>query len=152
MHLAHYLALLHRSEDETAKAFDEVATAHGDEPDIEVLCRRFARQCHDDASRLRPFAERYGEDASDEPERLHSDLFAGTRTGALGMLRDLHDLYLMATECDITWTLVGQAAQGARDPALLETVHTGESHSAAQLAWLRTRMKQAAPQTLVVAS
>jgi hypothetical protein len=57
-------------------------------------------------------------------------LFGGTRGGGLGLLRDLHDLYLMATECEVTGTLVAQAGQ---------------------LRWLRTRMKQAAPQALVVA-
>jgi hypothetical protein len=30
--------------------------------------------------------------------------------GGLGLLRDLQDLYLMTTECDITWTMIGQAA------------------------------------------
>jgi hypothetical protein len=57
----------------------------------------------------------------------------------------------MACECDICWTLVGQAAQGARDDDLLEVVHSCEGDTALQLQWLRTRMKQAAPQALVVA-
>jgi hypothetical protein len=100
---------------------------------------------------LEPFARRYAEEAPDEPERLHSELFGGTRTGGLGLLRDLHDLYLMATECDISWTVVGQAAQGARDSDLLAVVRDCEGETAIQLAWLRTRMKQAAPQALVVA-
>jgi hypothetical protein len=46
---------------------------------------------------------------------------------------------------------VGQAAQGARDRALLEVVPGCEGETAVQLAWLRSRMKQAAPQALVVA-
>jgi hypothetical protein len=95
-----------------------------------------------------PWGERSPED---EPERLHSELFKGARSGGLGLLRDLHDLYLMVAECDITWTLVGQAAQGARDDDLLATVQRCEGETSAQLAWLTTRMKQAAPQALVVA-
>ncbi|MGH6914729.1 MAG: hypothetical protein ACREH3_13605, partial [Geminicoccales bacterium] len=89
--------------------------------------------------------------AEDEPERLHSELFAGTRGGPLGLLRDLHDLYLMACECDICWTLVGQAAQGARDRDLSEVVERCEGETAIKIKWLETRMKQAAPQALVVA-
>ena len=69
----------------------------------------------------------------------------------MGLLRDLHDLYLMACECDMAWTLVGQAAQGLRDQDLLEVVQACEGETAIQLKWLRTRMKQAAPQALVVA-
>jgi hypothetical protein len=57
----------------------------------------------------------------------------------------------MATECEVTWALVGQAAQGARDADLLEVVERCRGEVAAQLKWLRTRMKQAAPQALVVA-
>lgn len=149
--LAHYLGLLHRSERELARAFREVAASHGEEPDVAHLCELLARDCDRHAEQLAPFAERYGEDAPDEPERLHGELFAGTRGGPLGLLRDLHDLYLMATECDISWTLVGQAAQGARDADLLAVVEACESETATQLKWLETRMKQAAPQALVVA-
>jgi hypothetical protein len=46
--------------------------------------------------------------------------------------------------------LVGQAAQGLRDHDLLDVVRTCETETAIQLKWLRTRMKQAAPQALVV--
>jgi hypothetical protein len=86
-------------------------------------------------------------DAPDEPERLHSELFRGTRGGGLGLLRDLHDLYLMARECEMAWTLVGQ---GARDNNLLEMVGRSAGETSVQLKWLSTRMKQAAPQALVV--
>ncbi|GAA4511176.1 MULTISPECIES: hypothetical protein [Nonomuraea] len=152
MHLAHYLGLLHRSQTELASAFREVGEQHKDEPDVFHVCERLAAQCDAHAGRLRPFAECYSEESPDEPERLHSTLFSGSRTGGLGLLRDLHDLYLMAAECDISWTLIGQAAQGARDRELLGVVSVCESETAAQMLWLRTRMKQAAPQALVVAA
>jgi hypothetical protein len=151
MHLAHYLGLLHRAQVELAAAFREVGAAHGDEVDVAHICERLAAQCDDHAERLAPFAERYGEDAPTEPERLHSELFRGARSGGLGLLRDLHDLYLMATECDLAWTLVGQAAQGARDRELVATVADCEGATAIQLKWLKTRLKETAPQALVVA-
>jgi hypothetical protein len=47
--------------------------------------------------------------------------------------------------------VVGQAAYGARDEELLGVVKACEQETAIQLKWLRTRMKQAAPQALVVA-
>jgi hypothetical protein len=150
MNLAHYLGLLHRAQVELGKAFRDVGDAHRDEPDVLRICEQLAAQCDGHAEQLQPFAERYGEDADDEPERLHSDLFRGTRQGGLGLLRDLHDLYLMAAECDISWTLVGQAAKGARDDELAEVVARCESETTTQLKWLRTRMKAAAPQALVV--
>ncbi|GAA2715993.1 hypothetical protein ACFY2R_23170 [Micromonospora olivasterospora] len=151
MHLAHYLGLLHRAQLRLADAYDEVGSAHGDEPDVFHLCQRLAAQCRQHAQRLDPFARRYAEDAPAEPDRLHSELFKGTRTGGLGLLRDLQDVYLMAAECDISWTVIGQAAYGARDEELLAVVRACEGETATQLKWLRTRMKQAAPQALVVA-
>jgi hypothetical protein len=151
VHLASYLGLLHLAELELARAYLAVAADHGHEPDVETLCRRFADQSSACADALAPFAERYGEDRPEEPERLHSELFRGTRGGGLGLLRDLHDLYLMATECELTSTLVAQAAQGARDTDLLATAERCQGEASGQLSWLRTRMKQAAPQALVVA-
>jgi hypothetical protein len=115
MHLANYLGLLHKAELHLADAFRHVGDAHAAEPDIYHLIHTLAGQCERHAERLHPFVDRYGEDAPSEPDRLHSELFTGTRSGGLGLLRDLQDLYLMATECDITWTMIGQAAQGARD-------------------------------------
>jgi hypothetical protein len=150
--LAHYLGLLHKAEIDLGQAFREVGEGHPEEPDVLHICQKLARQCAAHAERLEPFAARYGEEAPDEPDRLYSELFNGTRSGGLGLLRDLHDLYLMACECDIAWTLVGQAAQGARDQQLLEVVNGCEGETATQLKWLKTRMKQAAPQALVVAT
>lgn len=151
MHLAHYLGLLHRAQTNLGDAFRQVGEHHRDEPDVFHLCQRLAGQCDEHARRLEPFARRYREEAPAEPERLHSDLFRGTRSGGLGLLRDLQDLYLMASECDICWTVVGQAAQGARDRDLLAVVQRCEGETATQVTWLRSRMQQAAPQALVVA-
>jgi hypothetical protein len=57
----------------------------------------------------------------------------------------------MAHACDISWTMIGQAAQGAGDQELLKIVNSCEGQTATQIKWLRTRMKQAAPQALLVA-
>jgi hypothetical protein len=151
MHLAHYLGLLHRAQTELASAYREVGEAHAAEVDVKHTCEKLAKECDEFAELLMPFADRYGEEAPAEPERLHADLFQGTRSGGLGLLRDLHDLYLMAAQCDMAWTLVGQGAQGARDRELFELVQQSEERASMQLKWLRTRMKQAAPQALVVA-
>jgi hypothetical protein len=151
MHLAAYLGFLHQSQRQLAESFRQVAAAHRDEVDVLHTCRRLAQQCDEHADQLEPSVDRYRADAPPEPERLRSALFRGTRSGGLGLIRDLHDLYLMACECDMAWTLIGQAAQGVRDQELLAVVHGCEGETAIQIAWLRGRMKEAAPQALVVA-
>ena len=150
-HVAHYLGLLHRAESDLASAYREVGDAHADEVDVAHTCAKLARDCERHARDLDPIVARYGEDAPREPDRLHAAIFQGSRAGGLGLLRDLHDLYLMAAQCDIAWTLVGQAAKGLRDDDLLAVVTAAEHETAIQLKWLRTRMKEAAPHALVVA-
>jgi hypothetical protein len=150
MHIANYLGLVHRAEVILGNSFRDVAAAHVDEPDVHILCRTLATQCDAHADKLKPFADHYGEQGSDEPERLYMDLFGGPRTGGLGLLRDLHDLYLMATEVNLSWVVIRQAAQGLHDAELLSTVQDCDHETELQIKWLMTRMKQAAPQTLIV--
>ena len=132
MQLPRYLELLHREQLDLAKAFRQVAETHADEADVARQCERLARQCDAHAERLEPFV---GEGPEAEPD----------------LLADLHDLYRRAAHCDMAWTLAGQAAQGTRDRELLEVVQGCEGETEIQLKWLRTRLKQAAPQALVVA-
>ena len=100
---------------------------------------------------MQPFTARYGSHPSGEPERLHADGLAETRSGGLGLLRDLHDLYLLASYLDMAWMLVGQAAKGARDQDLIRTVAECAEQTELQQKWLTTRLKAAAPQALLVA-
>ena len=152
MHLANYLGYLHTAELNLAEGFRKVADGYAEEADVYHTCNTLAKQCETHAEQLKPFVDRYGEESPEEPNRLYHDLFDETRSGGLGLLRDLHDLYLMASTCDISWTMIGQAAQGARDRELLEVVNACDGQTATQIKWLRTRMKQAAPQALLVAS
>ena len=151
MHLANYLGLLRRAELALADAYEETSAGHAAEADVHHLLRQFAVRCRQHAELLQPHVERYGEDAPEEPERLHSEIFRGNRSGGLGLLRDLQDLYLMAAEADMAWTLIGQAARGLRDRDLKEVVDACDGETSVQLKWLRGHMKVAAPQALVVA-
>ena len=153
MKLPVYLSLLTESERTLAESFRQVAEGHGDEPDVHVLCLALAEQCDGHREQLAPIVERYGEVPSDdEPERLHADGLRTTRTGPLGLLRDLQDLYLLASLTEVTWMMVKQAAEALRDEELLGVVNTCRQEVDVQLHWLQTRMKQAAPQALIAAS
>ena len=151
MHLATYLGLLHKSLRTLAEAFREVAKGHGEEPDVERTCEVLSKRIDSQVEKLGPIVERYGEHRESEPERLHAAEFEQTRTGGVGLLRDLHDLYALASFTDITWTVVGQAAQGLRDKELIDVVSSCEQDTVRQLAWLKTRIKQSAPQALIAA-
>lgn len=152
MKLPVYLSLLAESESTLARSFRQVADAHGDEPDVHFLCLTLAAQCDNHRQKLDPVIERYrAAETDDEPERLHADAIEEARSGPLGLLRDLQDLYLLASLTDVTWTMVKQSAQALRDAGLLEIIAGCEHETSVQLRWLMTRMKQAAPQALIAA-
>ena len=131
MKLAVYLGLLRQAEQTLAESFRQVAEGHGDEPDVHFLCRTLAAQCDAHGELLQPVVERYGESTpDDEPERLHAEGLTETRERPVGLLRDLQDLYLLASFVDITWTMVKQAGAALRDNELLDVV--GQCDAATQ--------------------
>jgi hypothetical protein len=151
MYLRSYIGLLDTGERRLATSYRQVADGHRAEVDVHHLCHLLAGQCDRHVEVLAPLVERYGEDPQHEPERLHAEGLSTTRSGGLGLLRDLHDLYLLANYLDIAWTIVGQAGQGARDQEVIDIAARCEGDIATQVEFLQTRLKQAAPQALLVA-
>ena len=154
-HLATYVALLHRSEQTLIDAFRTVGQGHAKHPDVLFTCQALAQMSEEHVRRLKPIADRYGEQAAgndvQEPERLHADGLAEVRSGPVGLLRDLQDLHVLVTLVQTTWTVVYQAAQGLRDSELQQAAEGAKADTSRQLSWLNTRMKAAAPQALIVA-
>ena len=146
-----YLGLLRKAEQMLASSYRQVAEGHGAEPDVYHLCQALAQQCDQHERALAPVTERYGDQPDDEPERLHAVGITSTRTGPVGLIRDLQDLYLLANLVDVTWMMVKQAALALRDDQLVAVVGQCEAQIKVQLGWLITRMKQAAPQALIIA-
>src|SRR3954470_21043080 len=101
MHLTTYLGLLHTSLATLADAFREVARGHGAEPDVRHTCQVLAGHVDQQAEALAPVVRRYGEHREEEPERLHAEGLETTRSGPVGLLRDLQDLYTLACLTDI---------------------------------------------------
>lgn len=111
-----YLGLLDSSEEALAESFRQVAKGHGDEPDVFHLSHTLAAQCDAHRGALAPVVRRYGERPDGEPERLHAAALSKPRKGPLGLLRDLQDLYLLASLVDVTWTAVKQRPWGCATP------------------------------------
>lgn len=152
MKLPVYLGLLCAAEETLGKSFRVVSEGHGGEPDVHFLLQTLAQQCDAHREALSPIIERYGSAVEgDEEHRLTQDGVTEVRSGPLALLLDLQDLYVLVNHIDVTWMMVKQAAQGARDQELLKAVISCEQDSELQIRWLKTRMKQAAPQALLVA-
>lgn len=151
MHLVTYLAFLQRAEESLGLGYRLISEGHVADADVHYMTARFASQCAAHAGALSPVLERCDALTEPEPDHLYAQGPGPHRAGPIGLLRDLQDLYQFGSLVDITWTLVGQAAQGARDRDLLGIVGSCAPQTTAQLAWLRMRMQASAAQTLLVA-
>lgn len=151
MHLPTYLTLLSAAEETLATTYDQVGTGHAEEPEVFYPCTGFARRCREHVDKLAPLSSPYEDRRQPEPERLLPIEPGTCREGPIGLLRDLQDLDQLANLVDSTWSLVRQAAAGARDRALLDVAANCHPDITTQLAWLRMRMRAAAAQTLLVA-
>ncbi|WP_445258148.1 hypothetical protein [Nocardioides aurantiacus] len=149
-HLSTYVGLADHSEQTLADSLRTVADGHASEVDVFHTCHLLARMSDRHRDALAPVVHRYGEDDITEPERLHASGVAQVRGGAIGLVRDLQDLHLLATLVQTTWTVIAQGAQGLRDSELLGVATSSQAETARQLTWLDTRMKAAAPQALIV--
>ncbi len=151
MHVGNYLGLVQSSEDQLATALITVAGHHGDEPDIHETCLLLASWSRHHSAMLVPLVARYARHKNTEPKQLTRTLFDQPREGSLALVRDLHDLWLLASEVSLCWVVLTQAGQALRDEELLQAIEAMGTQTRRQLAWLRSRIAQAAPQALVVA-
>jgi hypothetical protein len=151
MELPVYLGLLESAEAALAATFRLVGNGHADEADVFHTCHTLAEQCDEHVAALAPAIQRYGRADASEPDHRF-EVPAGARSGPLGLLRDLHDVYALASLVEMSWTLLQQAAKALIDEELGQVVSSSLKQTELQLAWLRTRLKAAAPQALLVAS
>jgi hypothetical protein len=147
--LGSYLQLLHSAETTLLKSLLAVATGHAAEAEVYAGCHTLAKMSEDHQQRLAPMLGRY--EPADPPDRFFPDGSTETRSGPVGLLRDLQDLYLLATLVQTSWTLVYQGAQGARDRELIKLAEECNGQTSRQLSWLNTQLKNAAPQALLAA-
>ncbi|WP_427912575.1 molybdopterin oxidoreductase family protein [Ramlibacter sp. MMS24-I3-19] len=151
-HTADYLGLLQLSEQRLVRAFEQARHTHPDEPDLGTMCQQFEQWSTEAERSLVPFVAKYGERKEGEPERLDKALLVQRKPNAFDLLRDLHDLWLLVNESLISVDVMEQAAHALRDEELLKAIQQIRERNKRQGDWLRTRIRQAAPQVLVVPS
>jgi hypothetical protein len=156
------LEALYRAEEELADEYVKVGERLAAEHDVWYECRRFAEQCHRHAEAIRPFAARH-EQELDPPEdesvgetttaalrHKLSELLGRRPESGLLLLHSLRQLFLQAQEVSFHWIVAGQLAQATRDPELLAAVDELHRETLTQIKWLKSQVKLASPQALVV--
>jgi hypothetical protein len=130
---------------------------HAAEHDLYHLSHTLARMAADHVQQLTPLATEYGADTpeiAESPGLLETLRRAGGRltshveASGLLLLHDLRDLYLAAQHAEIAWTILLQAAKAARDQRLVDVATPCREHAEIRGKWLRTRIKETAPQVL----
>jgi hypothetical protein len=136
-----------------------IGERHTAEHDVYHMTHTLASQCDDHLHELAPVAARYGvsvpgNGVPDAPSLLEtvrhggSELVGRSERSGSQLLRDLRKLYLAAQEAELAWVILGQGAQAVRDADLLEVTSGCHAHAEARGKWLRTRIKESAPQVL----
>ena len=148
---------VHDAEAELSKRLRVTGERHAGESDVYHLGHTLARRSAEHLQALAPFAERYGaKPAPDDLDASPSVLETIRRRGAqvigsseaagLILMADLRELYLAAQHAELAWVVLLQVAKAKRDAELIEVVT--RCHEEAEMCgkWLRTRIKEAAPQ------
>jgi hypothetical protein len=147
-----------KAERRLAESLLELGERHKADHDVYHLTRKLARWAQGHLAALEPFADRYGVevDADDLGKQTGGPLAAMREKGAellgrrpeagLLLLRDLRTLHLLATEASVDWTILGQAAQAAKDGELLECVSLCHPETLRTVRWTLTKLKESAPQ------
>jgi hypothetical protein len=155
---------LYRAEEELADEYVKTGERLAAEHEVWYACKQFAEQCHVHAEAIRPFAEAHDEQlAPADDTTVGETMTAALRhklSEALGrrpesgllLLRSLRQLYLQAQEVSFLWIIAGQLAQAMRDGEFLLLVDELHRETLTQIKWLKSQVKEASPQALLVGS
>jgi hypothetical protein len=146
------------AESDLGKRLRAIGERHATEHDLYHLGHTLARQCAEHLQQLAPSAERYGAGGGggvpespgvlETVRRRSGELLGRSESSGLLLLKDLRSLYLSAQEAEIAWVILVQAAKAARDRELLDVATSCHQETEACGKWLRTRIKESAPQVL----
>ena len=151
---------LHSSQRDLADELQALAERHATDHDVYHVGGMLAERCDRLAKGLGPFLEAYGQDEPDDEgsdivrtfaervRRTTAAMVGRSDKAGLLLLRDLRELYVHAQETEIDWTIARQGALVARDQALDITCLTGMQETERVVRWLKTRIKEGAPQAL----
>ncbi|MGW6790570.1 hypothetical protein [Streptomyces chartreusis] len=153
------LRALHDGERDLEQQFLSAAERHRAEPEFRHVAKDVARWSHEHAERITRAAASHdlrlpGPTDPPEPGPLRTMREAlGRAVGrqpapGLLLLRDLRDLHLAATENSLSWEMLAQVAQAAKDTGLLELAAACHPQTLRQLRWTNTMIKTLSPQLL----
>lgn len=148
--IGQYVGLLRATEQQLAEALKLVAEHHPLESEVRAGCSKFATWAEAHVKSLAPVAERFKARDDDEPKRLRAAMFQGPRPGGLGLMRDVHDLWLMAQDAWVGWLALEQVAKALEEKDLVASAHQSGGESGLIAEWCHTQFKAHIAQALLM--
>jgi hypothetical protein len=153
------LRAVHEAERDLIDDLRQLTQRHASEHDVFHIGNRLAGVCERHLALVGEHAERYGTELSEDEFAPFAGLLASLRRrvgaaaarserSAVLLLRDLRNLYVTASECNVAWTILNQGAKAARDGALIDVAYACQQDIGRTIHWLDSRIKQTAPQVL----
>ncbi|MGW1835206.1 hypothetical protein [Streptomyces sp. NPDC002067] len=147
---------LHADVTALAAAYRDVADRRPDDAGTRYPARTVAAQCDRHAACVRDWAERFGpalppSGSAPAPPAGRDAADGRTPPPDGGLLDDLYLLHAKAQAAQVRWTVLVQVAQALREPELLAAATACRDETATQIAWITTRLKEAAPQAVIMA-
>lgn len=151
---------VHDGEAELEKELHVVAERHRTDHEVRHVAVDLARWSLQNRQALEPLAQRYGSPLADDQDpqvpsaamgairEKTAELLGRRATPGLLLLRDLRELYLLASGNSVLWTMLGQAAQAVRDTELLDAVTACHDRTMRQVVWCNATLKTLSPQVL----
>ena len=151
MHIAIYVGLTIESEAVLQAAYLNVSTRHK-RAGIRDGCRRAVRLTELRLNAANNLSKKFGATCSHDPKLLGNALFHGLRVGGLGLVRDLHDLSLLANQSLLCWVGLSQACKALHEKSAVAMCEENIEALQLEISRLKTEFKEAAPQVLTIST
>jgi hypothetical protein len=150
MHIPAYIGLVNGSEEMLRDAYLQVSNRHRRDADIHDGCMKQATFTLNRIKGALELGSEFGAKSSRDPKILRDSLFRGMRVGGIGIVRDLHDLSILANQCLLYWTALYQGIRALHEREAESICHESVQSVEQDVSWLTTQLEEAAPQALTI--
>jgi len=145
-----YIGFVAKSERLLHDAYTQVSGRHERDAGVRDGCMRLAGFTRDRISAADELAAKFGGTPGRDARFVRDALFRGLRVGGFGLIRDLHDLSLLANQSLLYWTALYQGMRALHDAGSESFCQRSILSVEREISWLTTQIKEAAPQALTI--
>jgi hypothetical protein len=160
MRIGTVLIDLYHDENELGRTLLRIADKHRADHEVYYVGRDLAQWCSRHVREIAAIAGEFGQDLDPSPAGSPSAVdqarrWVSERTGRssemeLVMVRDLKEIYLLASSVLTDWEMIGQAAQAIVHDDLLDLATRCQAETKRQANWANSKIKESSTQALVV--